>query len=398
MTDAVRKSRAVLIELYHRVVKLSTDKKDDAVYWNGENNLYPNEVERVVNSSPTAKRSAKIMAKFISGRGLTDESQDVIVNVDKNYKLSKVADLVAQDIAEQGGSWIHRGFGFELNETTGEVKIVPKTLDVLDYCKIRKSKEDDNKDDSKIWLKDYTEKSMFGKKDKDQKWFYPLNNNQDVIISQIKADYKDKKGEPTDNIADMLPYYRGQVYYWNTTPKFKYALAPIDSVYNAADSEARIQTWENGEIRKGFLGKTAVLTQGLDDEIAKNIDKQIEEWLGESSNGIFRLDLESVEDITKVLHVIQLKAQIDPKLFSDMKKQLATTIMGAFNSIPELLVVSSSGSLFGTSGETYEQAKIFYNEQTESERWGLSETLTYMGFPCEIKPIVEPKIEITPSI
>lgn len=388
MNQAVRKGRAVLVELYTRIIK-SVKDKDTEVYWNGENNHYPSEIERVVNSSPTAKRAAKIMAKFIAGKGLRNEAQDIIVNEKKNYRLSNIAHLAAEDAAEQGGAWIHVGYGFDIDGES--VRIKPNKLDVLDYAKCRKSKEDDELQDSKVRYKDYAEvKSAFGKATESEKWFYPFNSNQDVVIAQIKADYKEKKGEETDDITVMLPYYRGQVYYWNTTPKYKYALAPIDPVYNDADTEARIQTYTNKEVRTGFLGKTALITAGLDVETAEKVDKDIKSWLGdENAGGIYRLDVERAEDVTKIMHVIQLKAQIDPKLFSDMKKELQTSIMGAFNSIPEILVLSASGALFGASGEAYEQAKIFYNEQTSDLRWKLSEMLTFIGFPCEILPIVD---------
>ena len=105
MNQAVRKGRAVLVELYTRIIK-SVKDKDTEVYWNGENNHYPSEIERVVNSSPTAKRAAKIMAKFIAGKGLRNEAQDIIVNEKKNYRLSNIAHLAAEDVAEQGGAWL----------------------------------------------------------------------------------------------------------------------------------------------------------------------------------------------------------------------------------------------------------------------------------------------------
>lgn len=391
--------RATLIELFSRIIPLKEDKKDGDVYWNDVDNLYPNRIERIVNNSPTASRASKIMGKYISGKGLVSEDQDVIVNKAKNYKLSNVISICGQNIAKQGGVFIHRGFGIDAD--TEVVKIAPRTLDVLDYTKCRIAKEDDENYDGKIYYRDYCEKKLFGNNKKtEEKWFYPFNDNQDVILTQIKADYAKKKGEPTDNIAEMLPYYRGQVFYLNLTPEYKYALAPIDPNYNDADTEYRISLYENREVRGGFLGKTAIITQGLDDETAKTVNENISKWLGadgEDTDGIFRLDLENAEDVTKVMHTIQLKPNIDPKLFSEMKKDLKVSILGAFNSIPEILVLSNSGTLFGTSGEAYEQAKIFYNEQTEDERWKLSETLTYMGFPCEIKPIIQKDI-LTPSV
>lgn len=392
------KVRATLVELFSRVISLKDKNTDEDIYWNDVDNLYPNRIERIIINSPTASRASKIFGKYISGKGLINDQQDIIVNESKNYKLSNIISISGQNIAKQGGVFIHVGFGFSDDLS----KIIPKTLDILDYTKCRIYKEDDDNNLGRIIYKDFCENKLFGNHKKtEKKWFYPFNKNQDVIIAQIKADYNKKEGEATDDLSIMLPYYRGQVFYLNLTPEYKYALAPIDPNYNDADTEYRISLYENKEVRRGFLGKTAIITQGIDDEEIKEVNDNIEKWMGadgEDSESLFRLDLASTDDVTKVMHVLQIKPNLDPKLFSEMKRDLKTAILGAFNSIPEILVLSNSGTLFGTSGEAYEQAKIFYNEQTEDERWKLSETFTYLGFPCEIKPIVEPKVEIIQSV
>ena len=41
----------------------------------------------------------------------------------------------------------------------------------------------------------------------------------------------------------------------------------------------------------------------------------------------------------------------------------------------------------GQSGEAYIQAKAFTMNRLLMNDWKISETLTYLGFPCEIKPI-----------
>ncbi len=389
--------RANLSELFTRIISIDKNK-DKAVYWNGENNQYPSEIERVVLNSPTSKRASMIMGDYVAGDGLEDENTDIIVNERKNYKLSHVISMAGQNISKQGGVWFHVGFG--LNEDL--TKIIPRSLDVPDYAKFRKSKEDDDLNEGKIYYKDYCDGNWFafflGKKVKD-KWYYPYNNDQSVIKAQIIADYKESKGEPTDDIAKMLPYYRGQVYYMNTTPEYKYALAPVDSVFNDADSEYRISLYTNKQVRTGFLGKTAVLTQGLDEETSKTVIKDISNWLGaENSESIWHLDVEKADDLDKVVKIIQLKAQFDEKLFTETNKKLQSNILGAYNSIPEILVLSSSGALFGANSETLKEAERFYSRQTKKYRNLLESTINHLGFPCKIKPMVEEETELTPSV
>lgn len=392
-----RKSvRATLIELWSRVIKIDTTK-DGSVYWNGENNHYPNEIERVIINSPSASRSSKMFGKYISGKGLLDEASDVTVNVKKNYKLSGVAALAGQTLAKQGGAFFHIGYGFD--DASGELIIVQKSLDVLDYSKCRLAKEDDENNAGKIFYKDYCEQKSFGGKKTKTKWYYPYNPNEKVLIEQIKADYATAKGKPTEDLSEMIKHFRGQVYYLNLTPEYKYALSPFDSVFNDCDSEYRISTYINSEWRNGLLGKTAVLTAGLDAEIADQIKEDLLNWLGsEKSSGIYHMDIEKADDLDKILKVIQVKGQFDEKMFEKTNIHLRNNILGAANNIPEALVLSSSGALFGTSADAYTEMKLFYSEQTEDERWKLSETLTYLGFPCEIKPIVETNAIQTPSV
>lgn len=389
--------RATLGELWTRVVSID-ENKDKAVYWNGENNQYPSEIERIVLNSPTAKRASMIMGDYVAGDGLEDESKDIIVNTRKNYKLSQVISMGGQNISKQGGIWFHVGYGLNDDLT----KLVQRSLDIPDYAKFRKAKEDDDLNEGKIYYKDYCDSNwfswMFGKKVKD-KWYYPYNPIHEVVLTQIKADYKEYGGEPTDDIAQMLPYYRGQVHYMNTTPEYKYALAPIDSVYNDADSEYRISLYTNKQVRTGFLGKTAVITQGLDDETSKTIVADISNWLGaENSDNVWHVDVENVDDLDKVVKVIQLKGNFDEKLFTETNKKLQSNILGAYNSIPEILVLSSSGALFGANSETLREAERFYSRQTKKYRNLLESTINFLGFPCKIKPMVEEETTEIPSI
>jgi len=387
------KVRATLIEMFQRIISINEDK-EGKVYWNGEDNLYPYEIEGVISNSPTAVRASKILGKFISGKGLTREEQDVIVNPKKNYKLSRLAYIKAQSFSKQGGSWDHIGYGL----TDDLLSVIPKTLDILDYPKCRFEKEDDSGNKGMIVYKDFKEKkSTFGKSKKEIK-FYPFNKDPDVVIAQIKADYLDRNPDAdldTVTLQEMLPYYRGQVFYDNLTPEYKYALSPFDAVYNHCDTEYRLGLYTNEQWRSGLIGKIAVLTQGLDEETAKKIQEDVANWLGAgNSQGVYQLDVAQTDNLDNVLKIVRVDAQFNEKLFTETKNWLEKSILGQANNLPTVLFIAGDGALFGTSGEMYEQAKLFYSEQTEDERWHLSETLTYLGFPCEIEPMVKKETEV----
>lgn len=373
--------RAKLVEIYSRVVKLAKEDNEE-IYLNGDNNLYPNEIEGVINNSPIAFSAAKIMTKFIGGLGVEN---NLTVNKEKNYTLNDIVRMFSKSIANHNAVPIYIGYG--INE---EGKIYPNKLDVLECTKIRLSKEDSEENKGRIFYKDYESKSSFGKKNK-ARWFYPFNSNQDVIHAQIERDLKDSDKKYT-GLAHAIRHYRGQVYYLNLTPEYTYALAPVDSVFNDADSDYRIGLYTNKQVRSGFLGKTTVITQGLDEETQKIIEEDIKKFLGaENSDSIFQLSVKEADRLDDVIKFIQLKPQFDDKLFVETNSRISKNILIAFNNIPEPLISAGSGALFGTTSETYLEMKLFYSEQTADERKKLEETLTTLGFPCKIIPMAEKK-------
>lgn len=385
----IGKFRAKFIELYRRVIPLA-ENKDESIYYNGENNLYPNEIELAILNSPSGKSASKVFAKYISGKGVEN---DYIVNPDKNYKLSKIVRICATDISRQNGVFFHIGQRLE-------DAVLKPTLDVLEYTKTRIGKEDDNDHVSKYWLKDCSieKRSYFGNKKKDESyWYYAFNNDPEVIKEQIFNDYVDAGGENENaELAEMLPYYRGQVYYMNLTPEFKYALSPFDACYNDLDSEYRVSMFTNRNVRTGFLGKTYVVTSGLDTEDEKAVNEDIAKWLGsENIGGTYHLSLEAGAEVDKVFKVGQIKAEFDDKLFAETKSTLKDNIYSQANNVPAQFIKADT-SMFGTQSETIIEMKKFYTEQTVDERSETEDTLTYLGFPCKIIPIIDINVENEP--
>lgn len=367
------KFRAQLIELYNRITDYSEKLE---VHLNGLNNLYPYEIESVVANSPTASRSANMLSKFIAGKGVTE---DVTLDRSKNYRLSDFVKAVANDIAVQYGCFIHISYKIE------EGQIVPKMPKVLDYRHCRIAKRDDSDFQGKIYVKDWKDRSLRSKK---AKWYYPFNNNQDVLLAQIFNDAK-LQGVGELTLENSIPHFRGQVYYLNLTPQLDYALSLFDSVYNDCDTEYRISLYSNNVLRTGFLGKIAVVTQGLDEQQSEQIDNDVKEWLGsENSGSVYRLDLEQTIDIDKAFKILTIPSQFDEAQFKETKDAVRLNILGACNNIPEALVYKSGG-LFSSSGEAYKQMKIFYNEQTEYERKKIEELLQMFGYFTSIIPLID---------
>lgn len=391
----VGKIRANLIELYSR--SISVNKSDTKkIYSNGEGNLYPYEIERVINNSPTATLVCGMMSKFISGKGVEN---DRIVNSKKQYYLSDIVDIMADDLAPQNGCFIWVGYGFNENAEPFQQK-----LDILDYSNSRISKEDDNEYPGKVYLKDYQKTNVFWQRDSGaDTWYYPYNPSKDIVIAQMKADaragLKLKKDDDV-TIEQMVKHYRGQVSYLNLTPKYKYALSKFDSVFNDCDTEFRLSLYTNREMRTGFLGKLIAITQGLDEKQIESIDDDFGKLFGaENTGNMLHLQANAGADLSQVLKLEQVKPMVDDKLLNESEKRIKRNILGAGDNVPEGLIYSPDG-IFGDSGGKYIEMKEFYQEQTLKTRSKIEKHLKKLGFETKIIPLIEENTDngTTPTI
>lgn len=377
--------RATNIELQGRDISIAAN--DGNIYMRDADNLYNLRIEKVINNSPTAKRCSNMMAKYIVGNGIANE---IVVNK-KGETLNDIADLASNEISTQYGVFFFISWTIDIDYDQLKPKFVPTNLKVLDSIPLAKSKVDDDGFPGKIYqLNMIARKEQFKKVDKETTWFYPYNDNPKVILAQMKNDCK-LKGilEPTP--ADLVQNYRGQVYYLNLTPKYHYALPPWDSVYDDMDTEYRISRYNNTQARGGWLGKTIIKKFGGDDDDDDSFNKTLKANLGsENAADVMVVDIPegTTDDLAKAFVVDQLKPQFDDKLFESTKKSLRENIAGNFNNAPTVLLFSGDGSLFGTNSEMYLQAKRFYWEQNEYERFKLEKTLSKLtGLEITFIPI-----------
>lgn len=381
-------------ELFSRVIKANSSSTTK-IYSRDADNLYPLRLEKVINSSPTGKRCANLMAKYIGGKG-----NRVNFPVSKELNINDILRKASRSIAYQYGVYFRLKYLVDVTKsaTDGKLSFYTGYSEVLDYVSMAKSKEDDTDYPGKYYvIEDDCKGGLLTGSDDVERWYYPYNRNNAVIKDQMLNDCR-IKGIKEPTIEQMLQNYRGQVFYLNLTPEYIYALPLADSVYNDMDTEFRISNYNNTQTRKGFLGKTMVTKFEEDEEAADAFDEELKSFLGaENSSSVFTVEVPANTgvDLDKAFVVTQLKAQFDDKMFESTVKNLRQNIMGAFNNIPEPLIFSASGSLFGTNADTYTEMKTFYWEQNEFERSQLEETLRMFGYIIDIIPmVVETNTEI----
>ena len=361
MKGEVGKFVASIVELFSREVKASGQKD---IYKNDSDNLYPNRVELVERNSVTAFAASNKLKSFIVGHGFNDKTlNEKVVNKAKNINGYAFLGLVAHSLKTHRGAFIHINYDIQ-----GDVNY----LDVLDYKKCRISKEDSVGGQGKIYYKDWNEDTKFSKSDANCRWFYPFNKDVKVINEQRLKDAKQRKDE---SIESLVRSYRGQVYFLNLDPTEVYPYAWVHPTYNDADNEYRISLYRNTNLRTGFLNKTMIIVNGLEEESHELFDEAVKGWMGaENTNSAFVYKTkEVVEDADNIIKTIELKGTYDSKRFEKDEESIANNIRKSYLSIPKILI-DPEDSFFGSSGEAFKEAIKYYNKET----LGVRETVSYM--------------------
>lgn len=216
------------------VKKVTTFSKTLKVIVNGENNDYPDIVEQLHHQSITSEQCQNLMRKFITGKGFGVQNQ-IIVNPIDNTNLFWFLNVFNDDYALHRGAAVHVQYRAEIDNTTNPPTTVIKKdrFKVIPFPHVRKGKEDDTQYNGKFIV---SSKWAKGKpKDKERVVYDAFNDNQDVLISQIKK-------------AGGINKYKGQLFFFNPS-RYDYPFAWMNPVINDTDTEFRIGVFRNINLR-----------------------------------------------------------------------------------------------------------------------------------------------------
>ena len=350
-----------ILEIVKNVVKWN-DKLE--IYTNGEDNLYPERIDRLKNNSITAKMASDMMVQYIIGGGLGNADN---YKISDKQKLIDFATDVAEDITNNRGVFIH--FDYDLQFEPVNPKVLP-----FERCRI--GKKDSNDYNGKIYYKvDWSNKK------EEPIVFDVYNNDKTIVENQISK-------------AGKIQKYKGQVLFINLDRNYIYPLSRIDAVLNDCDSEAQAGVYRNQLLRKGFFGKQIVVTPPLvsndepedilnpQGELVRNpkwmrkqdeateAKRTIEKFIGaENAGGAMMIELSDFEGkIDDVFKVIKIDSTLDDKMFEYTENVTSKNILMAFNNLPVGLVKNPDNALFGNSGESYKVMQEMYWKNCDKDR------------------------------
>lgn len=327
----------------------------------GEQNDYPQIIEKLVYGSQTAKAAAKIMAKFIGGDGFADNALgNISVGVDDKGKpitLDKIRRQSAESLSIYGGVFGHANMN--MNGEVGTTRIIPfkncrfSKVDSRGYC--GKIAVYDN------WEKD-TDKGTFSKENIN--WF-PIFNPKTVVANMKESGKKN---------------FKGQVFYMFIDDTYLYPLSPFDSVYNDMDTEFQIQLYKNREIRNGFSDKVVMsISEPVDDEDEQKTKKKIKGWMGADGDKclIMTAQFNDKGELIKdePFKIDKVSTNINDKLFESWEVSISNNIRKAANGMPAILIDYQQGGLAQASGAMLIEATNVYNAYISEQRNALSEFL-----------------------
>lgn len=354
-----------LLEILRKKV-VATKENRTKVYFQDADNLYPNRMKGLIESSPTAFRSANLMSKFIVGKGLVNENlYNKVIDKTLNLDTYDFSQVLAKQLAYHNGFFVHISYKYQ------DGLIVPAYSKVIPFEDGRISRTDDDGYFGKLLVKDWENSGGYSNKSNKLKEYYSFTTKQEDLIEQIKDNWKNEKKGKDFDLIEAIKIFKGQYYYYNPNVGDIYPLSLIHAVQNDCDTEYRIGNYTNVSFRKGLLGKTIVLTDGLTEEQEYEVEEVFQNFLGDDNVGdmvFYPTELADGKTFDDVLKVVQLAPQYDEKFFDATIPRLRKSIMASFNNIPEPLVTSSDSALFGTNSETYEEMKKFYTEQNDEQR------------------------------
>ncbi len=326
----------------------------------GEQNDYPQIIERLAGGSITAKCAISIYSKFLVGAGFESDINNLVIGKDvrgKKITMLSLLKQVAQSMAMNNGVYLLCSENLE--RKIGDVKIVP-----FKYCRF--SKQDDKGYSAKIGIYQNWEKEKGEKfEDKKIKWYHTFNLEETAFAAQVTE--------------ETIEQFKGQIYFQFLDNTYLYPLSPIDEVYLDCDTEQQIAIFKNNTTRNGMLKKTVLrVSEPKNTEDQIELEKNIGNFLG--ANGPSTLVLTDEVDPTTgemkkvgAFAIDTIESNIDDKMFEGWQKELSNNIRKAFKGLPAILIDYEESKLGTTSGEAIIQATNFFNAMTSDDRSTISE-------------------------
>lgn len=330
----------------------------------GNDNLYPQNLQRIANASGTAELCLNRYAKFIEGFGFSNEQLAQTVINHAGTTADELLHDIASDVARFGGFALHVNYNVLCQIT--EVYFVP-----FEQCRLEE--EDDEGNVAHIVLHpDWTgNKTRSGKKLTVYECSIERINVFNPDPSVVMAEILDVGG---------IDSYKGQILWCSLDGKYQYPTPIYDSVITEISTDEGLGNIKYRNVRNNFLiACMLVAKKGVPrmDENGNEVERQMissEDLVAfqgdEKASKIMYVELENDEDEPKV---VEFPTKNYDKEFSVTDASVIARIYSQFHQ--ELFYSIRIGKL-GFSGQVMQDAYQYYAGEVTNEQRFIERALT----------------------
>lgn len=332
---------------------LVTEKRVESANWRGmgiqsygKNNDYPQRVQEIIAASVTGASCLDTYAKFIEGRGFSQ--QDFFcAKVNDRETADELLAKVAHDYAEFAGFALH--VNYNANYKITSVSHIP-----FEWLRLEALKDNEPADRialHKDWGKRNTALRSF--RQSDIVWFDSYDPRPETIREQVER-------------AGGWNEWKGQILYYSAYGHRCYPVPTFDSALTDMSTEEGLANVALRNARNNFLPAGIYIDHNNianGEEQENETKEELRAFQGDTNAGkLLYLNLQQGEIPPEF---VPFDAKNTDKDFVNTNKEIPDRIGRAFNQ-PPILRCQDVGANFGA--DLMRNAYDYYNAQTETER------------------------------
>ena len=325
-------------------------------------NLYPNKIKSIAQRSGTTTSAIKILSSFLSGMGF--EGMDTVINFsnETGFDLLRFA---TREIST------FNGFAIQINYNVFGQAV---EFNMIPFENVRKTHED----------------TFLVSDDWENRRNSIVGSNSFTTIEYTPFDVEKVEGEIQQ--AGGLDQYTGQLFYWTGSIRDIYPACRFDPVLDDSQFEAESKLYKLSDIQHGYSssGVQKYPANLEDNDQIKDLKEKIEQARGASNAGsIIAIGVTPGSDMEKMKMFEPFDRQNIDSLFTNQNQEARQNIYAAYSQPPILNGVAVQGMF---NEQSYRDAFVYYNSETEIERMDVSKALTKI-YEVSVFGITEVKIQ-----
>lgn len=338
-------------------------------------NLYPQKAKEIVGRSFTLKGIIDKLSGFTAGQGFRDRMlADLVVHFDiktgKKITANKLLRQVSSVFSWADAFAIH--VCYNLNYKISSIKMIP-----YEFCRFGLADSDGdimNIKYSTNWEKDWS-------KGHQEIITYPIfNPDPNIVKEQIKE-------------HGGILNYKGQILFW-TPEESQYPKATFDPVFDQAQVQSEIGTFQLADIQNGFSAGHFLFYPGTFADTTEEENFKSKMALGKGAGGansviVIETGTVNIDDPSKLL--VKTDLQNNDKIREFTSKDVKNALMECYGLPKPILGIFPESGMFNQ--QEIRDSYDYTNTVTSPRRKALEEAFKEILMNFEIEPIGDFEIE-----